>query len=70
MSSSSSLPSLKPLSQHRCSVYGYGVSVRRVPEICPMCHDAVEWNQSDEHLLSRIPDALARPSLHETLLSP
>ena len=47
-----------PMQDYRCATCGYGVSVRDIPDSCPMCHSTVweptVWQPFSR--LARLPD--------------
>lgn len=42
-----------PIRDYRCAACGYGVSVREVPEACPMCRSTV-WEPTVWQPFSRL----------------
>ena len=53
---------MKTLERLRCGGCGYGVSVRKAPERCPMCHGSV-WEQEPRPLSALAHDLLHLPHL-------
>ena len=42
-----------PIQDYRCATCGYGVSVRDIPDSCPMCHSTV-WEPTVWQPFSRL----------------